>query len=182
MFYKKSGGFRLAQAFDPLGQIVRQRAGTGSHALERRWTWNRAFEPVSIADGLWGGTAYATDTNGQVTEARHGEGLPPPRVDLAAGLLGMPGEQVEVERFAYAATRDIAASDTALPGEPLGRALTPWLSSPGGKVRAARGADGARILLTHDAQGRVVARRVERRGFRPKVWRYGWNALDRLVH
>ena len=176
-----SGSFRLAQAFDPLGQIVGQRAGAGSHALERRWSWNRAFEPVSIADGLWGGTAYATDANGQVTEARHGEGLPPPRADLAAGLLGMPGEQVEVERFAYEPTRDIAASDTALPGEPLGRALTPWLSSPGGKVKAARGADGSRILLTHDAQGRVVARRVERRGFRPKVWRYGWNALDRLV-
>ena len=178
---RASGGFRLAQAFDPLGQIVGQRAGAGSHALERRWSWNRAFEPVSIADGLWGGTAYATDANGQVTEARHGEGLPPPRADLAAGLLGMPGEQVEVERFAYEPTRDIAASDTALPGEPLGRALTPWLSSPGGKVKAARGADGSRILLTHDAQGRVVERRVERRGFRPKVWRYGWNALDRLV-
>ncbi|KTS12792.1 hypothetical protein, partial [Methylobacterium indicum] len=65
---RASGSFRLAQAFDPLGQILRQRAGTGSHALERRWTWNRAFEPVSIADGLWGGTAYATDANGQVTE------------------------------------------------------------------------------------------------------------------
>ncbi|WP_280953944.1 RHS repeat domain-containing protein [Methylobacterium terrae] len=178
---RAGGGFRLAQAFDPLGQIVRQRAGAGHHALERRWSWNRAYEPTAIADGLWGGTAYACDANGQVTEARHGEGLPPPRADLAAGLLGLPGEQVEVERFAYAATRDVAASDTALPGEPLGRALTPWLSSPGGKVKAARGADGSRILLTHDAQGRVVERRVERRGFRPKLWRYGWNALDRLV-
>uniref|UniRef100_UPI0025959296 hypothetical protein n=1 Tax=uncultured Methylobacterium sp. TaxID=157278 RepID=UPI0025959296 len=119
---RASGGFRLEQAFDPLGQILRQRAGTGSHALERRWSWNRAFEPVSIADGLWGGTVYATDANGQVTEARHGEGLPPPRADLAAGLLGMPGEQVEVERV-----RKMP------PGEP-GLAVIPSSGTRGGPM------------------------------------------------
>ncbi len=133
--------FRLAQAFDPLGQILRQRAGTGSHALERRWTGTGLFEPVSIADGLWGGTAYATDANGQVTEARHGEGLPPPRADLAAGLLGMPGEQVE---SSASPTRRPATSPPRTPRcrRASGAGADAVAVEPGGKVRAARGATG----------------------------------------
>ncbi len=53
--------------------------------------------------------------------------------------------------------------------------------SAGGRVRAARGPTGERVVLVHDARGRVVERRVERDGFRPRVWRYGWDAHDRLV-
>ena len=62
-----------------------------------------------------------------------------------------------------------------------GRPLTHWISSEGGKVRAARGPNGERIVLTHDACGRVVKRKIERTGFRPKVWRYSWDAFDRLA-
>jgi RHS repeat-associated protein len=48
-------------------------------------------------------------------------------------------------------------------------------------VEAARGPNGERVLLTHDVCGRVVTRRIERDGFRPQEWRYGWDAFDRLV-
>ncbi|MQY49602.1 hypothetical protein GAO09_26595 [Rhizobiales bacterium RZME27] len=176
-----AGDFALRQVFDTAGQLTRQSVATrGAAPFERQYGWNKAFEPLSVSDPLWGGTRYSYDNNGQVSEARHGEGLPSPQ-DLAAGFFGLAGERVEIERFEYDAAHDVAASDTALAGEPEGRSLSPWLRSAGGKVRAARGPAGKRILLTHDDQGRVIERRVERNGFRPKVWRFGWNALDRLI-
>jgi YD repeat-containing protein len=65
-------------------------------------------------------------------------------------------------------------------GEDIGRFVA-WKSSPGGLVQTARGPRGERLTLTHDKCGRVVERRVERDGFRAKVWRYEWDAFDRLI-
>ena len=65
-------------------------------------------------------------------------------------------------------------------GEDIGRFVA-WKSSPGGLVHTARGPRGERLTLTHDKCGRVVERRVERDGFRAKVWRYEWDAFDRLI-
>jgi RHS repeat-associated protein len=65
-------------------------------------------------------------------------------------------------------------------GEDIGRFVA-WKSSPGGLVQTARGPRGERLTLTHDKCGRVVERRIERDGFRAKVWRYEWDAFDRLI-
>ncbi|MFF8799797.1 MULTISPECIES: RHS domain-containing protein [unclassified Methylobacterium] len=54
-------------------------------------------------------------------------------------------------------------------------------STPGGVVQLGHGPHGERVALTHDACGRVIERRVERKGFRPRTWRYGWDVQDRLV-
>ena len=59
--------------------------------------------------------------------------------------------------------------------------LRVWQGSAGGRVAQAWGLQGRRVGYVHDALGRVVERRVERAGFRPKVWRYGWDGRDRLV-
>jgi RHS repeat-associated protein len=64
--------------------------------------------------------------------------------------------------------------------EDIGRFVA-WKSSPGGLVQTARGPRGERLTLTHDKCGRVVERRIERDGFRAKVWRYEWDAFDRLI-
>ena len=48
-------------------------------------------------------------------------------------------------------------------------------------MRAARGPNGERIVLTHDVCGRVVRRRIERDSFRAKVWTYEWDPFDRLA-
>lgn len=156
-----ASGFRLEQGWDAVGQLVRQAAGGGGAgwlgpALERSYRWGRRSAPSGFVDGLWGETSYAEDAEGQVVEARHGDGA--------------------LERFGYDGALNVAASGDAASG------LRPWLVSPGGRVRAARGGpSGERVMLVHDARGRVVERRVERAGFRPRVWRYRWDARDRLV-
>ena len=37
------------------------------------------------------------------------------------------------------------------------------------------------IELEHDTCGRVVRRRITRKGFRPQEWRFDWNAQDQLI-
>ena len=203
---RRSGaGFALSQQWDPLGQLTRQAvqarvgagrpgghpAGPAANGYARSFAYDRAYAPVEIADDLWGATRYAYDNNGQATEATHRA----PRTGEAQGVaakalldpapplgsMGFGDDSIEVERFEYDVTRDIAASRTTLPGEPDGRPPVPWLSSVGGRVLAARGPAGERVLLTHDACGRVVTRRIERDGFRPRSWTYLWNAFDRLT-
>ncbi|KMO12065.1 RHS repeat protein, partial [Methylobacterium indicum] len=85
-------GFRLESRHDAVGRLVRQVGGgvggpdaPAGPALERVYGWNRASEPVSIADILWGTTGYRYDGNGQVEEARHGDGLAE-RFDYDAAL------------------------------------------------------------------------------------------------
>ncbi|MEF2074896.1 hypothetical protein [Consotaella aegiceratis] len=48
-------------------------------------------------------------------------------------------------------------------------------------VQIARGPKGERLRLSHDACGRLIERHVERDGFRPRRWRYAWDAHDRLA-
>ncbi len=178
---RQSGaGFALTQEYDPAGQLLAQAFGRrGGTPHRRRFAWDRAGAPAGIEDDLWGLTTYRHDANGQTVEAAHG-------AKTTRGALGAdpdswwrdPGQAREAERFAYDAARNIQASGGGAGGVagPAG-----WLSSVGGVVRAARGPSGERILLTHDACGRVIERRVERDGLRPRIWRYGWDAQDRLV-
>lgn len=172
-------GFRLEQAWDPVGQLLRQAAGriglgisplrsAGIARVERRYAWDQAFAPISIDDSLWGGTRYAHDANGQIEQARFGEGGT--RLWDADEPHGRDSE----EHFAYDPAHDIASSVAA-----GGRAG--WLRTSGGKAISAQGPRGERVSLTHDARGRVTERRVERDGFRPRHWRYDWDTQDRLV-
>ena len=94
---------------------------------------------------------------GQITETRFGDG------------------DGEAERFAY----DPALNLCGL-GDATSR-VQAWQLAAGGRVERARGPHGETTHLTYDARRRVVERRVERDGFRPKTWRYGWDAQDRLV-
>jgi hypothetical protein len=45
----------------------------GAGTLQRRYQWNNAFEPVSVAEALRGKTDYQYDANGQVINV-HREG------------------------------------------------------------------------------------------------------------
>ena len=91
-------------------------------------------------------TRYGYDANGQVAEARFGDGAS--------------------ERFSYDAAKTVAGVRVEGPavGPGLDGVLS-WRSTPGGVVQLARGPHGESIALTHDACGRVITRRVERRGF-----------------
>lgn len=171
-------GFRLDQNWDAVGQLLHQSvagpdaasgpAGGLPGGVERRYAWTRALAPRAIADAGWGETAYAYDGNGQVVQARFGDG--------------------GAERYEYDPALNVVGSEHREPGEAprvelagAGTVLPPWLVSPGGRVREARGPRGERVRLEHDGRGRVVERRVERRGFRVRVWRYAWDGRDRLI-
>ena len=91
-------------------------------------------------------TRYGYDANGQVAEARFGDGAS--------------------ERFSYDAAKTVAGVRVEGPAVGPGLdGLLSWRSTPGGVVQLARGPHGESIALTHDACGRVITRRVERRGF-----------------
>ncbi|KQO60287.1 hypothetical protein ASF22_22410 [Methylobacterium sp. Leaf87] len=173
-------GFTLESRHDAVGQLIWQVAGRGAVpgaqpalALERAYAWNGAFEPVAIADARWGRTAYRYDANGQVAEGRHGDGIVEGfEYDAALNVAAFSDGHAPVERGVQAAS---------LSGFGAGRAWRQWSSSPGGRVMEARGPQGERVGYVHDGLGRVVERRVERDGFRPALWRYGWDGKDRLV-
>ncbi|CAM5768051.1 hypothetical protein LMIY3S_02370 [Labrys miyagiensis] len=95
------------------------------------------------------------------------------------------GDQL-VETFAYDAARNMAGASSSGPpaisglGEDIGKFVA-WTATPGGKVLKARGPNGEIVTLDHDIRGRVIARRVERNGFRPRRWIFTWDAKDRLI-
>lgn len=155
--YRENGtGFRLDQSYDAIGQLLRQRSGAADETtIDRAYSWTKAYLPAAIRDARHGDVVYDHDPNGQIAAVRDGAHV--------------------LERFAYDQAHNIAASAST------DGALSPWLISAGGRVAAARGPSGEKILLTYDARGRVVVRRVERDGFRPRTWRYVWNVKDQLV-
>ncbi len=156
-----AAGFVLEQAFDPVGQLMRQRAGREGQA-GRAYAWDKAGAPTLIDDALFGPARYRYDGNGQMAQASFGDSL--------------------TERFDYDAAKNVVGvlAEGTEAGEILG-ALRRVEATPGGAVRVGHGPHGERVALTHDACGRVIERRVERRGFRPRTWRYGWDIQDRLV-
>ncbi len=137
-----------------------------------------------VADPLWGASRYEMDGNGQVTAAWHGGpnlGTPVLATVPADAIAGIGGDNREVERFDYAPTQDIAASETALPGHPLGRPLRQWSHAAGGEVLDAFGTQGEQIRYEYDAAGRVCHRHVDRNGFRRQSFHYLWDGFDQLV-
>lgn len=144
-------GFALEQEWDAIGRLTGQR-DRGS--IERLLSWDRADRPTRIEERRWGTTRYRMDRNGQVSDAGFGDG----------GLL----------RFDYDAAHDLQAQVSQLSGGPFQKAA-------GRRIDAAFGPSGERIVLVHDIRGRVVGRRVEQNGYRPRLWRYVWDARSRMV-
>ena len=131
-----AAGFRLDQAWDGVGQLRSQSAGHGTSDLDglsaarakagpgtgaqRHYDWDRAGAPVGIDDLLWGETRYGYDANGQVAEARFGDG--------------------SSERFSYDVAKTVAGVRVEGPAVGPGLdGLLSWRSTPGGVVQLARG-------------------------------------------
>ncbi|MGL5009381.1 MAG: RHS repeat-associated core domain-containing protein [Paracoccaceae bacterium] len=176
MLREGADGYALSHQYDSVGQLIHQvaqgRFTRPDTALpvdrQRSFAWDRAVAPTAMIDPLWGMTQYQSDPNGQVLTAAHGVTTGP--TPILAGQ-----RPPEVERFAYSPTLDICASADAA------GAYLSWSASDGGRVTAARGQQGERILFTYDACGRTIERRVEQNGFRPQVWRFTWDGFDRLI-
>ncbi|RZS76780.1 RHS repeat-associated protein [Phyllobacterium myrsinacearum] len=196
---ESAAGFRLAQSYDLAGQLLLQSAGRainggsgipGTRATgavdprhvapvtERSYQWNKVFAPLAIHDQLFGATVYDYDGNGQVTAAR---------TDELSSSDQDGSRTLTTERFQYDAALNIVGVASGF-GSRFGRStrrpedgFSTVLSTPGGRIKVSRGPQNEKIFLTHDERGRVVKRRVERDGFRPKAWAYGWDAKDRMI-
>lgn len=168
-------GFALAQSWDSLGRLRSQRAGAGGYPLiDRRWSWDRASNPTAIQDSRWPTLHYAYDGRGQITHAAPGR----------------PHGSRMVEAYVYDAARNLAgrqrvepdAADHLAGGTPdkagglSWRGGRGWTLLPGGAV-----AEAGQTRHVWDRRGRLVEKRQEQSGFRPRVWRFHWDDLDRLV-
>lgn len=199
-----AAGFSLLQTYDRLGMLSTQSAGRAlvddaakrevgrvspSKTVERSFGWNRFLEPVRVEDKRWGGSSYSYDKRGQVRESRFGDGYSErfsydPAQNIEAVNEHGAARENDDRTGAPAGGTTVKVQDHRSKGtgdaSPLERVLN-WKSSKGGRAEEAWGAKGERILLTYDGLGRVIKRRIERNGFRPKEWRFEWDGRDRLT-
>ena len=174
---QSSTGFALAQGYTPMGRLSEQIAGPVSHlppeaqagglggfmvyemrgartgiGMHRLYEWDRVGRPISIEDAANAQTRFDYDRRGQVTTAR--------RDTRASGAV--------LSHFEYDPAGNIAAIVEQGHVQPVTKSA--------GRVKR-RG----HVTYRHDSCGRVIEKRVEEQGFRPKVWRMAWNGLDQLV-
>jgi len=162
------GGLVLTQAWDQRGRLAVQALGAGGpegpagqRPLQRRaYEYNCDGLVTGIDELLGGARTIGLDRGGRVTAVQG--------ADWA-------------ERYAYDPAGNVAAAAWSSgdglggPGGPGGggqgpRAITGTLVTRAGNVR-----------YRHDRSGRVVQRQVGRLSRQPDVWRYRWDASDRLV-
>ncbi|AGT10003.1 RHS repeat-associated core domain-containing protein [Paracoccus aminophilus] len=170
-------GFALAQGYDAVGLMVEQIAGplsalpdevrfgvlTGGRQNEhitragalahRTYLWDRAQRAISVNDRITGEKRFEHDPRGQV---------------VSVSRQTARGEGASLSRFGYDPNQNLTEIATAMGQEKL--------VQDAGRVRQ-RG----KISYRHDAAGRVVEKRLDEPGFRPKIWRMGWNGQGQLV-
>ena len=170
-------GFALTQGYSNLGLLVEQIAGplsalpeevrygalTGDHRNDhitragalahRTYQWDRAHRPVSVNDRITGEKRFDYDPRGQV---------------VGVTKTSRHGDTTLVSRFGYDPSQNLTEIATGMAREKV--------SQDAGRVRQ-RG----HVHYTHDDAGRVIEKRIEEPGFRPRIWRMGWNAQGHLV-
>lgn len=186
---RRSGmGFAEFRQWDKIGQLKAQIAGqetsvmqtqldsfgrdipkaiSGGIAAARTYQYDRAFNPILIDDARWGTSQFHYNKNNQVELAQY----------------GARGPGVIEERFRYDASRNIdfeqqieRGSSSSLLVEPEKHATQNNIKrAPGGRIE--RRGD---TTYAWDGQGRLVSKRLERKGFRPQQWHYYWDCQDQL--
>jgi RHS repeat-associated protein len=153
------GGARLAQRYDAMGRLTAQQLtpshgasyGPAPDTVRRLYTYDKSSGLVRSTDIEWGRADYAYDP-----------------VDRLLSALRSRGPS---ERFDYDRTGNIThiqAEGARLRDEVL-------LYGPGDRL-----VQHGRTRLEYDAEGRCTHRIEDADGPAPRVWRYEWNALDRL--
>lgn len=170
-------GFALTQGYNNVGLLVEQIAGplsalpeevrygtlTGDHRNEhitragalahRTYMWDRAHRAVSVNDRVTGEKRFEYDPRGQVTGVT--------KTDRR-------GENPALSRFGYDPNHDLTEIATGMAREKLVQ-------------EAGRVHQRGKIHYRYDNAGRVIEKRIEEPGFRPRVWRMGWNAPGQLA-
>lgn len=149
------GEVRFSHVYDELGRLTEQSVtgAEGRRVQHRGYTYRPDGNLVAVDDQLSGPRRFDLDGVGRVT-AVHAHGW--------------------TERYAYdeAGNQTSASWPTTHPGQEATGART----YAGTRITRAGG-----VRYEHDAQGRVVLRRRIRLSRKPEVWRYTWDAEDRLT-
>ncbi|HED35103.1 MAG TPA: RHS repeat protein, partial [Gammaproteobacteria bacterium] len=191
---RRSGaGFAEHRQWDRVGQLKTQIAGRGDSlvnpaligqralnlagnlptttsggvAAARAYDYDRASNPTTITDTRWGASHYNYNANDQITQVDHEHNRP--------GLMG--------ERFSYDQARNMTQSEQLERGTSMSLLKEPptqashndYRRAPGGRIQ--RRGD---TTYAYDAQGRLISKRIERKGFRPQKWQYQWDGEDQL--
>ncbi|MBK4217701.1 PAAR/RHS domain-containing protein [Paracoccus caeni] len=168
-------GFALAQGHTIMGQLSEQMAGPLARLPEearrgglghsipvematrigarahRSYDWDKLGRAISVNDRVMGLVRFDYDQRGQVTTTRR----------------DTPDGQSALSHFEYDPARNIAAVIEA------GRTVP--VESNAGRIKR-RGT----VSYRHDDCGRVIEKRVEEPGFRPRVWHMDWDGQDQL--
>ncbi|MFJ4783361.1 RHS repeat-associated core domain-containing protein [Streptomyces sp. NPDC088794] len=149
------GAFTLTHGYDSLDRLITQAtAAPGEHrSAERSYAYSPDGYLVGVQDSRTGSRSFDLDTQGRVTAVH------------AAGWS---------ERYAY----DSAGNQTeaSWPAKHPGHEATGSRDYAGTRLTRAGG-----VHYEYDAQGRVVVRRKTRLSRKPDIWRYEWDAEDRIT-
>ncbi|MFD3533750.1 DUF6531 domain-containing protein [Streptomyces sp. NPDC058664] len=179
-----TGGHALTFTHDPLGRELTRSWGAPGTATTLTTDWDRIGRPVRQTLSAPGSPEpvrardYAYRADGYpvtLGESAGGRARRDKRITLDPVGRPLTVEAPDwVERYAY----DAAGNQTS----------AEWPEAAGHtEARGARRYEGAHLVSAggvhyeHDAAGRVVLRRRTRLSRKPDVWRYGYDAEDRLV-
>ncbi|MGW1627056.1 RHS repeat-associated core domain-containing protein, partial [Streptomyces sp. NPDC002172] len=148
------GALTLTRAYDSLDRLVGQRSSAPGDRwiMERAYTYRADGYLTSIQDAQTGGRRFDLDAQGHVTAVH------------AAGWS---------ERYSYDSVGN--QTEAEWPAGHPGHEATGSREYTGTRVTRAGG-----VYYEYDALGRVVVRRKTRLSRKPDIWRYEWNAEDRL--
>ncbi len=139
--------------YSSTGLLLAQTAG---NAVNRRWTYDKAYNLRSLDDARWGTSHYQYNNNDQPVQAEL-RGIYP--------LLELFGYD---ENLNLNEQRVRERNDDVLP-ERISQ-----MQQAGRVIR--RGNSEYR----YDSAGRLAEKRTDNTGFRPQVWRYRWDAHSRM--
>ncbi|MFF4487176.1 putative T7SS-secreted protein [Streptomyces sp. NPDC001544] len=152
---RRIGPLTLEHSFDALGRLTSQSVlgPVGRRVQHRRYTYRADGHLTGVEDELSGARRFDLDATGRVTAVH------------AANW---------TETYAY----DTAGNQTSA-SWPAGH--------PGQEATGVRTYAGTRLIRAgqvryeHDALGRITLRQKTRLSRKPDVWRYMWDAEDRLI-
>lgn len=157
---RTTGGFTHEQGWDVMRRLAGQLVGPepmngrpSAARIERGYNWDRAGRVISIADRSAGVTNIHYDARGLVTDTSQ------QRPDGSSPIL---------HRYDYDPSRNLAGLIENMHSQQI--------EAHAGRIRR-RG----NITYQHDACGRVIEKRHEEPGFRPRIWQMTWDAHDRLI-
>jgi RHS repeat-associated protein len=148
--------FSLQQSYDPCGRLKSQRAGQGNQhtARERLAELTRRFN--------WDKSGRLVGVEDNKRGSSDYQYDPRDQVNRITRQTGL-NKQTE-ETYRYDALMNLAQSDGRIH------------QYSNGEIRHI-----GRSSYRHDTRGRLVEKRIDKNGFRPRTWYYRWDDFDRLI-